>query len=292
MRVQFPSSPKKGKKEKNLGLARLIINFKVASNRKVFKVIINSIIYMDVKQFRGNTEDFLPFLGPLLKHVRARNSRKRIDLSQLSANSANVVGGHNVYWDNFPYSICGTVEGRLDYLSPENIVTAYTDLKKLGKQTGMDFTRDMRAIPDLDLFVGQWYVSNHRQIEKGVDLVDSEICFPGLITSNSERTKLHGLVDKVYEPKLEGDGYYWTGHEGNSIGSYTPTIQVKKTWQEFDEREVMDFFERIKSFEKPQYKIHSTHDSRMTLRVRSPTQEGNELISASYFFPRIDFGRF
>lgn len=247
---------------------------------------------MDVKQFRGNTEEFLPFLGPLVKHIKARASRKNIDLSQLSTDSADVVGGHNVYSMNFPYPVLGTVEGRLDYSSPQNIATAYADLKKLGEQTGMDLTRDMRAMPDLDLFVGQWYVSNHQQVKNGVDLVVAEITFPGLISSDTERAKLHELADKVYEPKLEGDGNYWIRHEHGGTGSHTPTIQVNKSWQEFDEREVMDLFERVKSFEKLHYKTHPTHDSSMTLRVRTPTEEGNEMISATYFFPRMDFGRF
>ncbi len=268
-----------------------VINFKVVKYRNVYKYKPN-LNHMDVKQFRGNTEEFLPFLGPLLKHVRARNSRKKIDLSQLSTNSANVVGGYNVYFDNFPYSVYGTVEGRLDYSSSQNIATAYADLKKLGEHTGMDFTRDMRAIPDLDLFVGQWYVSNHMQIKGNVDLVVADISFPSLISSEDERTKLHELVDKVYEPKLEGDGYYWTRYEGGGTGSHTPTVQVRKTWQEFDEREVLDFFEKIKSFEKPHYKTDPTHDSSMTLRVRNPVQRSNEIISASYFFPRMDFAKF
>jgi len=236
---------------------------------------------MEVTRLTGNTDRFGPVVGPATKHFSAWRARKRIDLMELRASSADIVGGYNVELQNFPFFTYGTIAGELNYDRPIELHQAFRDLKRLGRQTGRDFTVDMNARVDLNFLVGPWYVAKCRKTPN-VAPVRAEISFPALLT-DATRERLAPLAEKIYEPKMEGDGMYWTRRdEHTGTGSHTPTVELLRSWEHFNEKEVVGLFNRLREFEQTHLKTHPSHGLSMTLRVLSPTPDASEVFCMSY----------
>lgn len=243
---------------------------------------------MDIYQINGHTDYFSWGVGRIARFFRLCKAKIKADVSKLEASYVSFGKGPsciNLNWGTTTVSM----KANLAYPEHTGLVQAYSDLQRLGEQTGLDFTYSMRLVSDSEIFGGTWMLKKGRYSNEDKDTLDKKVVaavrFPCLLESDEERAELAGYADKVTEPVFEG-GRYWTAeNEHSSTGSNTPMVRTIKSWDELNEREVLDFFNNSRKFGKPQYMADPHHTASMKLVVREFLGDGKDILTATYFYP-------
>jgi|GEM_PF-7000225 len=169
----------------------------------------------------------------------------------------------------------GTLKVRLKYSQrPVTFGEALNDIVTIYKNTSIDFTSNIEIIPYTQIFKGKWDVGlnsfspwNEGQMDLMMDLNNSEVTtvrvqFIGILEDN-EIKALSKIVDELYLPEYSGyklkENYerkkyiqseFTTRLKFGEIKSNMPTIRIEKRFIGFNEENILEFYNKVKSFEK------------------------------------------
>jgi hypothetical protein len=224
------------------------------------------------------------------KYIKAWNISHNLDRSSYEARHVRIFAGPHEQIDNImtfdigdtQYSFIdkpsknkrGTLKAGLKYSSrPVTLETAFKDLSRSWKETGIQFGVNLNSSMDTKIFKGKWDISsssnepwNEFRINQMLDLVNSDVTsmkiqFVGIL-DNAEIASLSDLVDELYLPDYTGykitsefhltyrNSEYTTKTKYRDIKSNMPMIVAHKRIYGFDEQKISEFFNKIKSFEK------------------------------------------
>jgi len=276
---------------------------------------------MYIKKLYSETIGLDDCTGIFSKYFKANEVSKNIDRSLYNAKSVKILGGENssiskkviddlhnkiIYTGDFTLpekKIFGTLKAKFSYSEPIDIREAYTDLEKLCKDSHRNFQNHTTAILDTNILTDYWDISDSSKpwdsnpikdsliASSDKDVVTAKVYFVGVL-SKPEQTKILDLVDDLHMPiylvkdkPLEQVNFITHVNNYEHISCNMPFIVVHKSWEEFDENQIMKFYNDIVSFEKTEYiKVSNNifHYSDPRLDVEIASRINNKTLYSNY----------